>query len=223
MPGEVSVIARALDILCLFERSPTPLSMMAIAHQTGLHKATAFRLLSTLVEDQLLHQTASGEYELGFFATQRAITVLRADPLWVAARPIMEALRTNLNESVVLTRRFEDDCVDLDFVSASTPVMQAPPLGRRLPLHKTSAGRMLLASLRPALQEQYVARAALPALERRDVLAALRAPSGLISEVIKDAMGEPVAVIWLAVPPGRAIDSDRLARELLRACDGIPI
>jgi DNA-binding IclR family transcriptional regulator len=215
---DVNVIVRALDILDLFEQAPGALSMMAVVQRTGLHKATAFRLLTTLVHDYLLRQTPSGDYELGPFATQRATIVMQSDRLWCGARPIMEALRDQLNESVVLTRRFGDDCVDLDLVQASTAVVQAPAIGRRVSLHANVGGCAILASDPAASIESYLNAKVKAGEKRSAVLEAIARGRNAVAGVIRDEQSVSVAAMWLTIAPGRAVDASELQELLDRAC-----
>jgi DNA-binding IclR family transcriptional regulator len=217
-PADVNVIARALDILELFEGRAGPLSMMAVVHHTGLHKATVFRLLATLVHDGILNQTPSGEYELGTFAAARATTVLQADPLWIAARPVMEELRAQLNETIVLTRRDGDDGIDIDMVSAPTPVMQTPAIGRRLRLHLSPGGRICLFRETVAFRAAYAARARSAGVTSSEFAQSLQAGEAAIGDVIRDRAGLSAGVLWLAIAPGRTLNDTLYRNSVSAAC-----
>lgn len=220
-PTQVNVIARALDILELFEQSPGPMSMMEVARRTGLHKATAFRLLSSLVHDQILQQAQTGEYDIGSFATRRAKVIGQADSLWRNARPIMETLSAELNESVVFTRRYGDDCVDLDLVSASTPVMKTPAIGRRVPLHANLGGCAILSAEPISAREDYIRRVAGVGADKAAILAAIKAGETCVAAVVRRPDSSASAVIWLTIAPGRAVNAVEFGTILRGACKAL--
>jgi DNA-binding IclR family transcriptional regulator len=221
--NDVNVIVRALDILDLFERAPRMLPMMSVVQETGLHKATAFRLLTTLVHEQLLRQTEAGEYELGPYALRRASVVKSCDPLWLTVRRAMEALRDEVNESVVFTRRFGNDCVDIDFVQASTAVMQAPCIGHRVSLHENVGGCSILALERPEARAHYMNHVELSGTKRSAVLEAIDGGRLAIAAGIRDTSGALVAALWLSIAPGRVIARGELMDVLKRACSELAI
>ena len=66
LPYAVSTLDRAIDVLEAFSHKSPELSLKQIAARTGLHKATAFRLVTTLSRRGLvIKHPITGRYRLG--------------------------------------------------------------------------------------------------------------------------------------------------------------
>lgn len=209
--------SRALDIIEHFDRDANRISMTEIVQRTGLHKATAFRLPCTLAQDDILHQTASGEYELGFFGIWRARDLLRGNALWVAMRPRMKALSDRLNETVALSERRGGQTIDLDMVAAVAAVISTPTIGLRVPFHKSVAGRAILAAEANEWQNVYPARLAAGGSSDHDAGHAGDENDGSVAAPIYDGRGGIVGALWLSVLPGRLVDRTSYERMLKKA------
>jgi len=137
----VRVIERAVDLLLCFDEANERLTLQELSDRAGIHKATAFRILATLVADRILDQPApGGPYELGFFALGRADAILGASVLRGRAVPIMLQLRDELDETVIFAERHGDRIVNLDKVASRQGVIAAPVVGIAEPLHESPAG-----------------------------------------------------------------------------------
>ena len=58
----IQAVVRAVDILNTFTSTSEILDLRVVAARAGLHKATAFRLLETLVETRLLERAGKQGY-----------------------------------------------------------------------------------------------------------------------------------------------------------------
>ena len=221
----VRVIDRAIDILHCFDETDERLTLQQLADRAGIHKATAFRIVATLVEARILDQPApGGAYELGFFALGRADAILGASALVRAARPIMVALHDELGETVILAERHGDMVVSLDKVVSRHGVVETPLIGVALPLHDSSAGLAVLATFAADARDDYLRRACPPAVhaalhDRLDRLRATladprKAPAddAVLAAPIIDRAGVAIAALAIAVPAGR------LAPRLIARC-----
>jgi ribose transport system substrate-binding protein len=65
-PYAVNAVARACDILASFRRSDETLRLQQIADRAGLHKVTAYRLLSTLIDKGLVERIGPHTYRPRF-------------------------------------------------------------------------------------------------------------------------------------------------------------
>ena|SRR5437868_9539013 len=110
----VSSLDRAIDILEAFSLRRPELGLKEIAAATGLHKATAFRLLAGLCRRGLvIKHGATGAYRLGFKLIGLAEIAKVPGGLVAEALPVMRALRDALDETVYLSVRAGDWRVDL--------------------------------------------------------------------------------------------------------------
>jgi len=213
----VRVIERAVDLLLCFDEANERLTLQELSDRAGIHKATAFRILATLVADRILDQPApGGPYELGFFALGRADAILGASVLRGRAVPIMLQLRDELDETVIFAERHGDRIVNLDKVASRQGVIAAPVVGIAEPLHESPAGLAVLASFDAGALDRYLKAACdTPARIRavRERVARLRAlladpakagaRDPVVAVPILDEAGTAVAALSIAIPAGR--------------------
>jgi DNA-binding IclR family transcriptional regulator len=218
-PG-VRVIERAADILACFIETSETLTLRDITDRTGIHKATAFRIITTLVEDGILNQsTAGARYELGFFALRCADAILGVDSLRDRALPIMMQLRDELNETVVLARRRGIFVLNVDKIVSRHDIVETPIIGVSTLLHETPAGLAILSTFdSQSLDEYFAAASPSPtSTQQRAIIENIRQTkargavlfqgrrlSPILAAPIRDSTSEAVAAFSIAIPLGRA-------------------
>jgi DNA-binding IclR family transcriptional regulator len=100
-----NAIEKALDILGCFIPDNHEMGTIEIAARLGLHKATASRILLTLVRKQFLQQDPNTrKFSLGPSALRvgRAVEESLGNELALIAKPHIDQLRTRLDETVAL-------------------------------------------------------------------------------------------------------------------------
>jgi IclR family transcriptional regulator, acetate operon repressor len=143
----VHSVNRAISILqVLARRGPTALTELAA--ELEIHKSTIFRLLSTLESRGLVDQNSSrGRYQLGYGIVQLAAGATRQLDLSMVSRRICEDLAEEIGESVEIAIRENDAVLTIDQVIGTAAMTPIPWVGRRTPLHATSAGKVFLAHM----------------------------------------------------------------------------
>ena len=148
-PGRYTVdaAAKALELLNVFSFSERKLSLNTLATRTGIPKATAFRLLSTLEESGFIAKIGV-EYHLGIKCLVLGNIVAADLDLREKAHPHLVALRDATRETTHVAVLHQWQVVYLDRVPSPQPVgfMQSRP-GAILPAHCTALGKVLLAYL----------------------------------------------------------------------------
>jgi DNA-binding IclR family transcriptional regulator len=116
-----------------------------IALELGVHKSTAFRLVSALENRDLVEQNAErGKYRLGMGILRLAgATTARLD-LVQEARPLCKALALDTGETVNIAVLSDGAALYLDQVAGSSTVQPHNWVGQRIPLHATANGKVLL-------------------------------------------------------------------------------
>jgi IclR family acetate operon transcriptional repressor len=124
-----------------------PQSLGRVAHQTGLTKPTAHRLLASLTHRHMVIQDrATGEYLLGPGAFGIADAVMRGVAgLGVLLDPILRRLSAATGETVALYVRAGLKRMCVGQVASSQPISYAAQVGGTRPLHAGSMGKLLLA------------------------------------------------------------------------------
>jgi len=145
----VHSVNRAISILqVLARRGPT--TVTEIATELNVHKSTIFRLLSTLDDRGLVDQNGTrGRYQLGYGVVQLAAGATRKLDLSVISRRACEALAEEVGETVDIAINDDNAVLSIDQVIGAAGMATVNWVGRRTPLHATSAGKVFLAHMSP--------------------------------------------------------------------------
>jgi len=141
-PGSIQVIDRLTALLEAIARHRDPVSLKVLAADTGLHPSTAFRILASATENGLVARAGSN-YRLGIRLLQLGSRVASHQDLRRDARPLMEALRDRIGETVNLTVRQGDEVVYLDRALPERMMRVEQRIGSRAPLHVTAVGKLI--------------------------------------------------------------------------------
>jgi len=163
-PGisSIQVIDRAADLLDALAASRDPLSLKILSAESQLHPSTAFRILASLTAHGLVERTGNGRYQLGVKFLKYATRVHEKVDMLQEAKPLMDWLRAEVDETVNLSVREGDEVV---FIVRTVPnrIMRVDQLiGSRAPLHVTAVGKLFLAEGGEKHCNEYARRSGLP-------------------------------------------------------------
>jgi len=160
----IQVIDRAARLLDLIATSDESLPLKVLAIDAGLHPSSAFRILNSLAAHGYVERDASSRYRLGRKLLQLGGRVQAHVSLRDDARPIMEALRDSLRETINLAVRDGNEVVYVERAIANTHMMRVEQvIGSRAPLHVTAVGKLFLGEESQAGFDAYVRDNGLPA------------------------------------------------------------
>ena len=155
----VSTVERALDVLRAFTHQQPELSLTDIASATGLHKATVFRLLTTLSRRGMtMKDPRTGLYRLGFGVIALSEVAKASTGFVTQARPFMRRIRDELNETVYIAVRVGDDRINLDQLEGIRDFRRVVAIGKLNALYVGSTSHVLLAALPDDEIGEYLAR-----------------------------------------------------------------
>lgn len=158
----VQSFARGLTVLTTFSGDYPRQTLSEVAERAGLARATARRLLHTLINagyaatDGTTFWLTPRVLELGF-------TYLSALQLPDLAQPHLEAMSRELGETTSMSILDGFDIVYVSRVPTRRIMAVTITIGTRFPAHMTSMGRVLLAGLTPELIDAYFTTAELTA------------------------------------------------------------
>ncbi|PSL44612.1 IclR family transcriptional regulator [Saccharothrix carnea] len=133
--------------------APT-LRVTDIAHRTGLHVATASRLVEELVSHGWLSRDADRRVRVGVSLWEPAVRASPALSLREAAMPFLEDLHAVVGHHAQPAVLEGGEALFLERLSAPGAVVNVTRIAGRLPLHASSAGSVLLAFAPARLQER---------------------------------------------------------------------
>ena len=144
----VTAVERTLDILELFQRSKTPLSLTRIAQALDLPKSSAHAIVNTLIARGYLY---SLQRPRALYPTRRlhdiALEIAHGDPFVAHAAPVLERLRDACGETVILGRRQGDSVIYLHVLEGPQAIRYSAKAGEFKPLYSSAIGKAMLGSL----------------------------------------------------------------------------
>lgn len=149
LPGTQSVL-RAIAVLKTLGRSGESYGITELGTATGLSKATVFRLLGALENEGMVARDAnSGAYRLGPELITLGASAQCAADLRVIAHDELLRLARETGETATLEVLLAGEVLILDEAKGRFLLCGTPEIGRRLPAHATSTGKVLLALTKP--------------------------------------------------------------------------
>lgn len=134
---------RTLDALELLSTAPEPLSLREIAVGLDIPRASAYALLTTLVNRGWLELTDS-RYRLGVRSLLAGAAFIQTDAIVQQAKPLIDALGHQVNETVHLARLDRDRVVYLVTHQSLHSLSIVEQAGRRMPAWATALGKAML-------------------------------------------------------------------------------
>lgn len=224
-PLYVTALAKGLSVLTAFGPSRPAMNLLELAEATSLNKSTIQRSVFTLeAMGYLARDGGSKRYRLTVKSLEIGTGYLQTAELIERANPFIQQLNRQTGESCNLLEPWGTDMV---YVARFTSHKEMPihvPIGQRLPMYCTAAGRAYLSALPTEAAALYIERSnrvaftAHTVTDPAEILELLRRARtdgfSLITEEIYvgdiavgasivNADGQPLAAINLSVPFSR--------------------
>jgi IclR family transcriptional regulator, KDG regulon repressor len=144
----ITSVTKATDILKLFLKGKTELSLKEISDAFEQHKSSVYRTLSTLVEARFLEKDeVTNKYHLGLIFLDFAGHVLGRFNFRDQAKPFLEKLAEQTREIIHLSILEGSEIVYLDKEGQAQPLTVATKIWGRHPSHCSAMGKVLLSGL----------------------------------------------------------------------------
>lgn len=144
----IQAVSHALDLLEQFHDDVDELGVTELSKRLKLHKNNVFRLLATLESRGYIEQNKATEnYRLGLKSLELGQTFIKQMGLLRQAKPILERLVKDCNETSYVAIFKDGFIVYLDVVETDLTVRVVSRVGSRLPAYCTAAGKVHLAAL----------------------------------------------------------------------------
>lgn len=150
--GCILSVSRGLQVLRTFRASRAPLSNAEIVRRTGMSKAAASRLTSTLLQLGYLRRApGSREFELGAGPVSLGDAYVQGSQLLHRAKPLMQELADRVGASVALAIGDGLEMLYVGYCVSRRIATLRLGVGSLLPMGTTSIGRAWL-SIQPVPQ-----------------------------------------------------------------------
>jgi IclR family transcriptional regulator, KDG regulon repressor len=137
--------AKAFVLLEKLAASSMPCGVSELARDLRLAKSNVHRHLSTLVALGYARRTERATYEASLKLWEVGVQVLNRLDLRHIARPTLEWLAAQTDETVHLTIPDQAEIIYIDKIESTHPVREFTRVGSRAPAHCTATGKVLLA------------------------------------------------------------------------------
>ncbi|WP_433798960.1 IclR family transcriptional regulator [Actinomycetospora sp. CA-084318] len=182
MDATLQSVTNAARLLKAFLSREETLGVSELARRLGLGKSAVHRLLATLAAEGLVTRAENGGYRLGMVMFELGEAVRSHMDLHAAAGPVLVELRAQTGESSQVGVLDGDEVVYVDRLESTHSLRLFHETGRRVPLHCTSSGKVLLAAMPAERQEAIIGRG-FPALTPNTIVApdAVRAELAVVA------------------------------------------
>lgn len=139
-----SILSKAFEVLRAFDSANRVMTLTEIVRASGMPKSTVHRLLSRLVELDVLEEHGDTGYKVGL-GLMRIGAVTPALAMRDSAIPYLHSLQQWTGHTVHLAVLRQLDVVYIEALGPFGRAPTVPSIGIRTPAHCTSAGKALLA------------------------------------------------------------------------------
>ncbi|MGE0796742.1 MAG: IclR family transcriptional regulator [Lautropia sp.] len=156
---------RSLRLLALLAESGRPMSLAEMTTQLGLPKGTVHRLCANLMSSgHLMRDVDERMFTIGPTLRELAFNTLNHATLRGMRHHVLKSLVAEIGATCNFTTLDGTEVLYLDRVEARLPWRLTIDVGMRVPLHCTSSGKLLLASMPKRRREAVLRRLPLPRL-----------------------------------------------------------
>lgn len=138
-----------------FTEAEPELGVVELGKRLDLHKSTVSRILRTLEEEGFVSQNPeTGKYRLGVGLVSLAGVALGRLNVRGVAQPHLNGLVEASQETVNVVLQDGRECVNVERVASPKQIRYVGWIGRRMPLHCTAAGKVILAFMPQPQREE---------------------------------------------------------------------
>jgi len=151
----ISAFAKGLAVIQAFSDKAPELTLTAVAQRAGITRASARRLLLTLVDQGFAERVDDRLFSLTPKVLLLGNAYLSSMPMWRFAEPVLEELVGDIGETCSLSVLDGNEVVYVLRIPVRRVMDRVSTVGTHLPAYCTSMGRLLLAWLPEARLERY--------------------------------------------------------------------
>ena len=137
-----ATVEKALDVLFHLHDAGTALGLSEIGRALDLPRSSCHRLLTSLVNREVVERDDIGHYRPGLALLSLGIGAQGREPVVAAARPILESEGTELGETVFVVGMRRRHLRVLDKFEGTGFLRAAPGVGDVIPSDVTAVGKL---------------------------------------------------------------------------------
>jgi DNA-binding IclR family transcriptional regulator len=137
-----ATVEKALDVLFHLHDAGAALGLTEIGRALDLPKSSCHRLLSSLVDREIVERDAGGHYRPGLALLSLGLGAQAREPVVAASRPVLETEARALGETVFVVGERRGRLRVLDRLEGTGFLRAAPDVGDVIPGDVTAAGQL---------------------------------------------------------------------------------
>ncbi|CNK56696.1 IclR family transcriptional regulator [Yersinia frederiksenii] len=148
--GQVQSLTRGLKLLEYISEAQGSVALTDLAQQAGLPNSTTHRLLTTMQQQGFVRQVGDlGLWTMGAHAFIVGSSFLQSRNLLAMVHPMLRRLMDESGETVNLAVLDHSDyqAIIIDQVQCTALMRMSAPIGGKLPMHASGAGKAFLSTL----------------------------------------------------------------------------
>lgn len=155
MTDNVQSVERAFTLFELLANHNI-LSLSQLCGQTGLHKTTVYRLLSTLIQLGYVDKADDSRYRLSMKVFELGSKRIQNTDFYNTARSFMRRLALSLEQTVHMVIEDNNEILYIDKITVNeTGLKMQSKIGLKAPMYCTAVGKALLAVKTDSEIERY--------------------------------------------------------------------
>ena len=139
----IAVLAKAFDLLDAMAEMRGP-TLTELSDATGQSRPTTLRILSNLVARGYADRDRDGRYRLGVKLLQLGGKAATGIDLRTIARPVLDDLHRELQETINLAIASDQSIVYIDILESARDLRMAASVGMRDAFHSSALGKAIL-------------------------------------------------------------------------------
>ncbi|SHH52691.1 transcriptional regulator, IclR family [Anaerosphaera aminiphila DSM 21120] len=144
----MELIKRTLRVLESLSHAENGLSVSEVAKDIDISSSSAHRILKCLTEQSYAYQEKDTKrYFIGYKVLTLCQNITQENSLIQISKPYIRELRDELNKTIALCVRKNDTIICIDYADAGDASMYYVRTGFSMPIHSTSAGKILCSYL----------------------------------------------------------------------------
>ena len=146
LADNVQSVERAFTLFELLANQGT-LSLTQLCGQTGLHKTTVYRLLSTLMQLGYVDKAEDSRYRLSMKVFELGSRRIQNTDFYITARSFMRRLALSLEQTVHMVIEDKNEVLYIDKITVNEMGLKMQSkIGLKAPMYCTAVGKALLAA-----------------------------------------------------------------------------
>lgn len=155
--SNVQSLERALTILNKLSEYPEGIQITRLSEQLGLTKSTIHRMLATLsTMNYVVKDDKTDRYKLGYQILFLSRNLLNNTNIISIAKPYLEKLCQEVNETVHLCIEDRGEVVYIDKIESNQTVRMYSRIGSRAPMYCTAVGKILFSGMKEEKKNELI-------------------------------------------------------------------